>query len=127
MKENKGLHLLDKVGVCTSALCMLHCLALPVLFIMGLDSALQMVDQEWLEMLIIFLSVVIGLVAFLRGYLLHRQHFIPVLFVTGILLIANGEGVENATMTVLLPVAGAATIIYAHLLNLAYRRKGATS
>ena len=82
-----------------------------------MESALQWVEQEWIEQLIIGASVVIGLVAFGGGYLRHRQHFVPVLFVAGILLIVNGESVSQEWLGLALSVFGASIIIYAHYNN----------
>lgn len=122
-----SLHFWDRVGMCTSFLCMIHCMAVPLLFIFGIDSILILVDQEWLELSIIALSLVIGLVAFLRGFLRHKQHFIPVLFVSGFLLIINGEAVEPLFLKAFLSVVGASIIAYAHYHNLKLMRYASAS
>jgi len=114
--------LLDKIGMCTSAICMVHCLAIPLFLIFGLDSSLRFIDQEWIEMTLILSALIIGLVSFLGGFLAHRQHFIPVLFISGFLLLVNGESVADTLISVILSVAGAAVILYAHTQNLRWKR-----
>ena len=112
----------DKVGVCTSILCMIHCLAIPILLIMGIDSILLLIDQEWIELTIIGISFVIGLIAFIGGYLQHKQHFVPVLFIAGFLLLINGESVVHTGVSITLSVTGALVILYAHVQNLKWKR-----
>ncbi|MEM7297266.1 MAG: MerC domain-containing protein [Bacteroidota bacterium] len=111
----------DKMGMCASAICMLHCLSIPILLLFGLDAVLIVVDQEWIELLIIILTFAIGVTSFLSGFITHKQHFIPVLFVAGFLLIVNGEAVSHLWVSLLLSVAGAIIIIYAHVQNLKWR------
>ncbi len=118
---------LDLMGICTSFICMIHCISIPLLIILGFDSILWMVDNEWVEMAILLASLLIGGIAFFRGYLLHRQRFIPLLFVAGFLLIANGESVAPEWLGILVAVFGASLIAIAHFQNLKYRRlKGST-
>ena len=114
--------LADKLGMCTSFVCALHCLAIPIFLILGVDSALVLIDQEWIELTIIMLSFLIGFVSFLVGYVQHRQHFIPVLFLAGFLLIINGESVASSWLAVILSVAGASIIAYAHFQNLKWKQ-----
>lgn len=121
MSKNQ-LVVLDKVGMCTSLICMIHCLSIPLFIILGFDTALRFFDQEWVELMIITTAFIIGMISFLGGFMKHRQHFIPVLFVAGFLLIVNGESVLNEWTSVSLSVAGALVIGYAHFQNLRWRR-----
>jgi len=125
--SKKNAVALDKIGICTSVFCMVHCLAVPVLFILGMDTLLLAVDQEWVEMTIIGVSLLIGLIAFMGGYLRHRQHFILVLFVAGFLLLVNGEAVAGSWQSLGLSIAGAATIAYAHFQNLRWKHQAAAN
>ena len=101
---------------------MIHCLSIPLFLLFGFDSLLRVLDQEWIEWTIIVTALVIGLVSFYVGYRTHRQHFVPVLFVAGFLLIVNGESVPYALVSVGLSVSGAMVIAYAHIQNLKLRR-----
>jgi len=104
-----------------SVICMLHCLSIPLLLILGFDALLAVASQEWLEAVIVFSALAIGLVSFLTGYARHKQHFVVVLFGAGFLLLVNGEAVSNAWASVGLSVAGALTIAYAHVQNLRFK------
>ena len=123
MKSNP---LYDRIGICTSVICMIHCLAIPFLLLFGFESMLRWVDQEWIEWTIIVVAVLIGLISFLGGFLKHRQHFIPVLFVAGFLLIINGEAVDHMWISLILSLAGAFVIIYAHVQNLKWKNHAFT-
>ena len=112
----------DKLGICASLVCMVHCIAIPILLILGFDSIRQIIDQEWIEMGFIGASLAIGAFSFLRGYLQHRQHFIPVLFLAGFLLLVNGEAVSHFVLAAGLSITGALIIAYAHLQNLKWKR-----
>jgi hypothetical protein len=101
---------------------MIHCLLLPILVIFGFDAFYLMIDQEWIELTIIGLSLFLGLFAFIGGFVKHRQHFIPVLFIAGFLLVLNGEGLANEQMGLALSLLGASIIVYAHFQNLKWKR-----
>jgi 4-amino-4-deoxy-L-arabinose transferase-like glycosyltransferase len=118
MQKGKLTILLDKLGVCASALCMVHCLAMPVLLLVGVDSVLRFTQQEWIEWVIIALALLIGIASFAAGYVKHKKHYVVVLFLAGFLLIINGEMLESTVMATVLPVAGSVVIVYAHVQNL---------
>ncbi|MGB3467268.1 MAG: MerC domain-containing protein [Cyclobacteriaceae bacterium] len=114
--------MLDKIGMCTSILCMLHCLSIPLFLLFGFDVVHRIIDQEWVEWMIIAGALGIGILSFLGGFIAHRQHFIPVLFVAGFLLLINGESVGHAVISLSLSVSGALVIVYAHVQNLKWKR-----
>jgi len=113
--------LTDKIGICTSAICLAHCLAIPLSLLFGFDAVLRFIDQEWIEWTIVSFALIIGVVSFLGGFLTHKQHHIPVLFIAGFLLLVNGESVNYTWISVLLSTSGALIIIYAHLENLKWK------
>ena len=113
----------DKIGICTSVICLIHCLSIPLFFAFGFDSLIRLVDQEWVELMIIICALIIGIFAFLSGFLKHRQHFVPVLFLSGFLLLINGESVERMWLSLLLSITGALIIAYAHVQNLKWKRR----
>ncbi len=114
---------MDKLGICTSFLCIVHCISLPILYVFGLESMLLIVDQEWMEITILLLSFIIGGISFIAGFRKHHQHFVPVLFVAGYLLIVNGESVSHSWLALILSISGALVIAYAHYHNLNLRIK----
>ena len=116
---------IDQLGMCASALCIVHCMAIPILLILGVDAMLLWMDAEAMELLLIGLSLVIGLISFVGGYLKHKHHFIPLLFLAGFLLMINGESISSDWLGVAISVFGAGIIIYAHFHNYRLRRYAA--
>ena len=117
----------DKIGICSSALCMVHCIAVPIFLVFGFKTGLEFVDQEWVEWMFIGFTLVIGLASFVRGFSAHRQHFIPVLFIAGFLLLINGESITQVWASLGLSLTGALIIIYAHVQNLKWKRYAFTN
>lgn len=113
---------IDQLGMCTSVLCMIHCMAMPLLLILGMDTLLWWTENEAFELTLIGLSLLIGSISFVGGYKRHKQHFVPVLFIAGVLLMINGESVGQEWLHISLSVGGAAIIIYAHFNNYQLRR-----
>lgn len=122
MKKTQLTGSLDKIGMCTSVICMIHCLSIPIFLLFGFDALHRLIDQEWIELAIIAFALIIGIFSFLGGFLTHRQHFIPVLFIAGFLLIVNGESVAHPWVSLSLSIAGALVIAYAHFQNLKWKR-----
>ncbi|MFT7057380.1 MAG: putative membrane protein [Roseivirga sp.] len=113
----------DKLGMYASMICMAHVLFVPILFIFGIDSLLRALDNEWIERGLISISLIIGCISFLQGYISHKQHSVPILFLAGFLLLVNGESIKTAWLSIVLSVTGALIICYAHMQNLIWRRQ----
>ena len=68
---------LDKMGRYPSVICKVHCLAIPILCLLGFDSLLEIVDHDQVQLMVILLALSTGMVwSFLSGSFKHRQHFI---------------------------------------------------
>ena len=107
----------DTLGMCTSMLCAVHCLAIPFLMVAGAESLLFFIDSEWMEWALLLSALVIGLFAFISGVIKHKKHFFLVLFIAGFLLLITGESVEGMWLGSLISAGGALVIIYAHYFN----------
>ncbi|WP_395345595.1 MerC domain-containing protein [Ningiella sp. W23] len=115
--------MLDKLGVWISATCALHCMLLPLLLPVLPLLASTFVAQEWFELGILTISIVIGFAALFIGFKqYHRQIYPMYSLALGGLIYWNkhmfGEEFEPLTIAV-----GAAFIIAAHLINLRLCRK----
>jgi len=115
---------LDHAGIAASALCAIHCIALPLL-LGGLTaggltaSGLAWLRKESVEWVIIGCSLAIGLFGLLPGYrLVHRYKRCLWLFSVGVLSIVAGR-IANAKSLPDTPfvIGGAALIISAHAAN----------
>ncbi|MEM0962372.1 MAG: MerC domain-containing protein [Bacteroidota bacterium] len=114
---------LDLVGIALSGLCLLHCLAIPLVA----TGALAWAASESIHIgLTVALSVVVVAVA-VPSYQRHRRASIPALLVGGIALLVAavtvGEAMGELAET-LLTVAGSIVLIAGHVLNLRLRPVG---
>ncbi len=111
----------DRLGVAASALCMVHCIALPVLF--ALLPAMAAYDGIADSTHVVFgvLLVAISLFAFIPGYRLHHAREVPAYAVSGLALVLVGAfGVHELagdSGEFILTVAGSVLLILAHLRN----------
>lgn len=121
MKKQTG-NSVDIMGICTSIICMIHCISIPLLTVFGLNSILWLVEHEWIEWTIIICSFILGSIAFVSGYLQHKQRFIPILFIVGFIMIVNGESVALEWLGLSIALLGATLIAYAHVQNLKWKR-----
>ncbi len=113
---------LDKIGVCASALCALHCAVTPVLFVLvGSLGALSFLENEFLETLLIGTTLVIGCISIGIAYIKHRKHHIAWLFVSGLLLLLGAEMATLLWVSVSSSIIGGLLIACAHVQNLKFK------
>jgi hypothetical protein len=112
----------DKIGIYISSLCVIHCIATPFLLVFGMDSLIAYVENPIIEILLLLPIVAIGFFSFYKGFLHHRQHFLPVLFLSGFILLWCSESIENEMLTVAVSVMGGCIIVYAHYFNMILNR-----
>ena len=108
---------LDAAGIALSALCLLHCLAVPLVA----TGALAWAASERVHLgLTAALGAVVLAVA-LPGFRRHRQPVVPVLLALGLIglvsAVALGEGIGETGETALTAL-GSVALVAGHLLNL---------
>ena len=109
---------LDRIGIAVSVLCVIHCVLLPLVISTLPLWGIEVLENFWIELMTIAVSFVFGGWAVWKGYQKHhRKSFIPLIFITGLILLiaANLIHVEKAEM--MLKFGGAITITVAHILN----------
>lgn len=78
----------DIVGMLLSFICMLHCLLLPVIVVLGIAGEHWMLNDEWTHTIMLGLVIPISGVALAGGWLRHRSLFVLGLGVAGMTLLA---------------------------------------
>jgi MerC mercury resistance protein len=127
MTAKKGLRaVLDFVGIGLSLLCLVHCLALPVLIsfapaiLRGLPG-----DDVTHRSLAVGIGFV-GLLAFHSGYRVHRRRWVLAAFVTGLLLVSSAAILGGAVLTDYgegaITICGGILLVTAHLFNHSFCR-----
>ncbi len=111
---------LDTVGFVISAVCALHCAALPFLLTLLPLIGLSFFTHPLFEAMIIIIGLVIGFISMIQGFIKHHRKLLPtILLSTGFLLIWLGH-IEFSYLEQLLVPAGALTVAISHLLNARY-------
>ena len=138
-QEESGSGWRDRLGICLSVLCLVHCLMTP--FILGLVPVGAALGfwQHGFHQLFLLVVPFVALIAFIPGWKVHRDSRVWYWGGTGIVLLALGvaageivghEAVSELTLSawtlkawssvaveLVLTLAGGACLIRAHLLN----------
>jgi hypothetical protein len=112
----------DKLGITMSAVCLVHCLVLPVAIV-----ALPLVAAQWLQAsgfhsAMVFALAPVVVLAAVSGLRMHKRMGVAGAMVAGMLLLSTaafaGENWLTREWEVVLTVAGGAILVVAHAVNL---------
>jgi hypothetical protein len=110
---------LDKVGIGLSALCVLHCLALPVVLV-ALPLAREVVN-EWVHIALLFAVVPVAGWALVSGASRHRDWRWAALGGAGVVVLMGAHPIADQlnidVVASVLTVLGALTLAVAHVGN----------
>ena len=115
--------IIDNLGITISAVCALHCVFLPVLFIIAPYSFLA--SHEFHEVLIYFI-LPSALVAFVLGCRKHGDKLVALMGATGIILlivalslhnIFHAEQHSEEALGIIVTVSGSVLLVFSHLRN----------
>jgi len=121
----------DSIGMALSLLCMIHCLAFPVLFSFA-PAIMKLLpgDDATHRCLTVGIGFA-GFLAFRPGYRLHRRAWILGLFAAGMTLISGaallGESVLTSFGEAAITVGGSCLLVAAHWFNRSFCRSCAVS
>ncbi len=109
---------LDTTGFWASAICALHCVAVPILLSFTTFSSLAFLEHETIEYAILGASAALGVVSLLPSYVRHHRKFNALLILlAGFMLILFGRFVDITLYEVLLTSLGALLVAFAHAVN----------
>ena len=116
---NKLTGAADAAGLFTSTLCMVHCLAMPVL--LALLPAMSWAEDGHVHEVLLGVAVVAALLSLGPGYLAHRRLAVPLLGGAGLACLAIAMFVVEPRLghdaEAVLSVAGALLLFGAHVRN----------
>ncbi|OLY92317.1 MerC domain-containing protein [Cnuella takakiae] len=115
---------MDLVSMAISVICLVHCVALPLL--MAILPVVGIASGEWplLEWSTVLLTAGIGGYAIWKGYTqVHQQKSIVAAFVAGFFLVALANLLAIDAVEMVLKGVGAVLLIWAHLRNRAESRR----
>ena len=115
--------IIDNLGITISAVCAIHCVFLPVLFLLAPYSFLA--SHEFHEVLIYFI-IPSALVAFVMGCRKHGDKLVAIMGAAGILLLIIALSMHNILHTgqhseeflgIVITISGSVLLIFSHLRN----------
>lgn len=122
----KQASLLDRAGICVSAVCLLQCLMLSLAIVLAPMMSLGIFGSDLFHRILLGVILPVGVGAFWLGYRSHRS---LALFVAGLIGLGLVLAAAVLEATVLSPLAasaltavGGVTLIVSHWINLRRRR-----
>jgi len=116
----------DFVGIGLSVLCLIHCLALPVLIAFAPALLRTLPGDDVTHRSLAVGIALAGFLAFRTGYKVHRRRWVLAAFVTGIVLISLAAILGDEVLTgygeAAITVCGGLLLITAHLVNHSFCR-----
>ncbi len=111
----------DRIAITLSALCIVHCVAIPILIAVLPLAALSVDGTEHFHELMLWLIVPVSIVGLALGHRIHAEARIVGIGLGGVIVLAVaalfGHGVWPETIEVLITVAGSLTLATGHWLN----------
>ncbi|MGN8000909.1 MerC domain-containing protein [Sphingomonas sp. 22176] len=114
---------LDGVGICASALCMLHCLALPLVLAALPSVAARFAPGEAFHWILLFVAIPTSALALVGGWRRHRATAPLIVGAMGLILMALGVAIPwREALETGLTMAGSLCLASAHIAN--WRQRG---
>ena len=123
IRSTKMQKIIDNLGITISAVCAIHCVFLPALFIIAPYSFLA--SHEFHEALIYFI-IPSALVAFVLGCRKHGDKLVAIMGAIGILLliialsmhsILHAEQHSEEFLSIVITISGSVLLVFSHLRN----------
>ena len=109
---------LDKLSIVASVACSIHCVVFPLLFTTLPFFDVELMENIYLELGTIAISLLIGGWAIWKGYRRHhRNKSILVLFIVGITAMLTSNFVDVERIEMALKFSGATLLVIAHICN----------
>ena len=118
MRDDRLSRHLDRSAIILSALCLVHCLAFPILVALLPALAGILPRQWWVHPLILAMALPLASVALWRGWLRHHDPRPPLLGAVGLLQLTIGVlAGEGGYFEIGATVVGGLTLAAAHVMN----------
>jgi hypothetical protein len=110
--------ILDRIAIGLSSLCLLHCLATPLLFLLLPAVSLSLLLPDTFHLWMLAAAIPTSLAALGSGHRRHRQFCPAILASGGLALLGVGAFfVSTAILEIWATVAGALLLSFAHVCN----------
>ncbi len=122
---NKKKLWLDKLGICLSVCCGVHCLATVLFLAIGTTEIWYFIENEQVENLMSIGVLLIGIFALFPSLIAHRSYGLIGLFTLGFVVLKTSELISNIYMKSALLTIGVLLIIGTHYLNIKNKKEHA--
>jgi peptidoglycan/LPS O-acetylase OafA/YrhL len=116
----------DFIGIGLSLLCLVHCLALPVLIAFAPAILRGLPGDDVTHRSLAVLIGFVGFLAFRSGYKVHRRRWVLAAFITGLLMVSLAAVLGDEVLTgygeAAITVCGGLLLVTAHLVNHSFCR-----
>lgn len=118
---------LDRIAISLSAICIVHCLAVPLVVAVLPIAALGFGGESHFHAVMLWLVVPISVVGLVMGYRIHDRVGIVALGVLGMIVISiaaiRGHGQWSTSVEILVSIFGSLLLTAAHWSNFVIVRK----
>jgi hypothetical protein len=118
---------LDRLGIWSSVLCILHCLLTPLL-VLTVPFLGNFLSESWIHILIALIVFPVAVMALWRGYRLHQIKSTLYLGLVGLLFVVLAftsgwySGEMHRKVEVVMMILGGTFLTFAHYFNLRFCR-----
>ncbi len=110
---------LDKLGICVSTLCAIHCLITPLILMLLPFAGLAFLEAEGFEISILAFSLFLAISSFAVSYFKKHRNAMPmILGGIGFNLFILGKVVSMEEAEIILSILGGIFVTWAHFKNM---------
>lgn len=117
-RRDSPLSKLDRLGILISSVCVVHCLALPLVIALLPVIAEVLPADIWVHVVLIGFAVPVTGFTLLRGYFCHGDPRPTLMGGAGLALVASGIFATSPVIVVALTVVGGLLVAGGHILNM---------
>ena len=115
--------LLDKTGMWTSAMCAVHCIAVPIVISFSAFSSWAFLHNDSMENVVLATSAAIAVSSLVPSHIKHHRKVLPIfILLLGFFLIGLSRLLVEAHESIMTS-SGAALVATAHFSNFRYCKK----
>ncbi len=116
---------LDRFSILLSAICLVHCVSVPVLFFIGgYITSVAVLTEHFVHQMLLLIALPLSLFSLVSGYRIHKNRKVGVLGLLGLIFLILGVFFhESLAREISLTVLGSFLLATAHVYNLRLRSK----
>lgn len=116
---------LDRFSILLSAICLVHCVSVPVLFLIGgYVTSIAFLTEHLVHQILLLIALPLSLFSLLSGYRIHKNRKVGILGLLGLVFLILGVFFhESLAREISMTILGSCLLAMAHLLNLRLRTK----